>query len=137
MVSNLFRGKPSPALETIRPYIRPMVNNLRLCDKSNEFDSGIADVRSDTCWALVYLTNDADTDRIEALRETGVIPLLVSIVKRFPDNKSLLVPTIRCIGNMVSSVNAEPTDDVLTAGLLDHAFTLLGHKSVSSNFSFH
>jgi hypothetical protein len=126
-VSNLCRGKPVPDLDIVKVFIRPLVDIL---DNANEDPtvSENSDIRTDTAWALSYLS-DGEADRIQAVVTSGALPTLMKMVKDFPTNRTFMIPTIRCLGNFVTG-NDTQTDAVLRAGFLDHAIDLLDHQSV-------
>jgi hypothetical protein len=126
-VSNLCRGKPVPALDVVKVFIPPLVNILNI---ANEDPSACetSDIRTDTAWALSYVS-DGDVDRIEAVVSSGAVVPLMQMVKDFPTNRTFMIPTIRCLGNFVTG-NDSQTDAVLQAGFLHYAMDLLDHQSV-------
>jgi hypothetical protein len=116
-----------PDIGIVGVFIEPMVNLLRYTCDNDPSSSESNDVRTDIAWGLSYLS-DGDEDRIQMVMSSGVVPLCMRIIEECPDNKSLLVPTVRCIGNFVTGSDTQ-TDAVLQAGFLRHAQTLLDHPS--------
>jgi hypothetical protein len=126
-VSNLCRGKPVPDLEIVKVFIRPLVNILDIANEDSSV-SEASDIRTDTAWALSYLS-DGDADRIQAVETSGALATLMTMVRENPTNRTFMIPTIRCLGNFVTG-NDTQTDAVLRAGFLDQAMDLLDHQSV-------
>jgi importin subunit alpha-1 len=125
-VSNLCRGKPVPELDVVKVFIDPLVHIL---DIANEDPSACetSDIRTDTVWALSYLS-DGDEDRIQAVVNSGAVPTLIKMVKNNSTDRTFMIPTIRCLGNFVTGTDTQ-TDAVLRAGFLDYAMDLLDHQS--------
>jgi hypothetical protein len=126
-VSNLCRGKPVPNLDLVKVFIRPLVNILNIANEDS-IASETSEIRADAVWALSYLS-DGDVDRIQAVVSSGAVPTLMQMVKDFTDNRTFMVPTVRCLGNFVTG-NDSQTDAVIQAGFLDYATDLLDHQSV-------
>jgi importin subunit alpha-1 len=127
-VSNLCRGKPAPPLDIVKVFIAPLVNILDVTT-NDAAASESADIRTDTAWALSYQC-DGDEARIQAVVVSGVIPTLIKIVKDYPTNRSFMIPTVRCLGNIVTG-NAKQTEAVLNAGILDLAMDLIEHPATA------
>jgi hypothetical protein len=126
--SNLCRGKPAPPMELMQPFIKPLTNLLAQTlsnpDLKNSFE-----LQTDIVWCLSYIS-DGDDERIQAVMETGVLPLLMQLVDQFPDNRALMTPTVRCIGNFATG-NDIQTDAVLDGGFLRNVGVLLETRAVS------
>ena len=105
-VSNLCRGKPSPAEELIKPAIEPLAQLL----KRNVSQ----DVTVDAVWALSYLA-DGDDDRIQMVMETGVAPSLIELLKQ--KHQPFLTPAVRTLGNFVTGTDTQ-TQAVVDAGVV-------------------
>lgn len=95
-LSNMCRGKPQPAIETLSSAL-PVLLGL-LSSQDNE-------VLVDTCWALSYLS-DGDTDRIQLVMSAGVVGPLVNLLQHGDSN--VVTPALRTLGNFVTG------DDVQT-----------------------
>jgi len=128
-ISNLVRGKPAPTFEAVRGFIGPLVDILRNCGDPTLQGNDTMELRTDTVWAISYLA-DGNDDRIQAVIDSGVIPLLLDILQSFHQSRELLIPTVRALGNIVSG-NDKQTQAVIDAGLLSHMSALLQIPSVS------
>jgi len=109
---------------------------LAMCDKTNMDPL----VRVDLVWALSYITDgccggneNGGTANFALTR--GAIPHLVKLIKDFPDERGLMIATLRTMGNFVAGTN-EQADVVLEAGFLEHALMFLDHPSVSFTILF-
>lgn len=105
-VSNLCRGKPSPATELIKPAIEPLASLL----KRNVSQ----DVTVDAVWALSYLA-DGDDDRIQMVMETNVAPTLIGMLKL--KYQPFLTPAVRTLGNFVTGTD-DQTQAIVDAGVI-------------------
>jgi len=83
----------------------------------------LCNVAADTCWALSYLS-DGSNDKIQAILDTGIIPLLVELLKS--PQTGVLTPALRTVGNIVTGDDAQ-TDAVISAGALPYLGALLRH----------
>jgi hypothetical protein len=126
-VSNLCRGKPIPELDIVKDFIDPLVHILDIANE-NPSACDTSDFRIDAVWALSYLS-DGDEDRVQAVVSSGAVPTLMKMVRNNPTDRTFMIPTIRCLGNVVNG-NDMQTDAVLRAGFLDYAMNLLDHQSV-------
>jgi hypothetical protein len=89
-LSNLCRGKPAPAFETVRPAL-PLLARLL-------FSTDMETV-TDACWALSYLS-DGPNERIQAVLNAGVAPRLVELLGS--STSSVQTPALRTVGNIVT-----------------------------------
>ncbi|CAN8248073.1 unnamed protein product [Cochlearia groenlandica] len=101
-LSNFCRGKPQPSFEQTKPAL-PILE--RLLQSTDE------EVLTDACWALSYLSDNAN-DKVEAVIAAGVVPRLVELLAH--SSPSVLIPALRTIGNIVTG------DDLQTQTVLDH-----------------
>merc|ERR1712032_143135 len=76
----------------------------------------------DACWALSYVSDGAD-DRIQSVVDVGVMPTLVSLLRRAG---SSVTPALRSAGNIVSG-NERQTQAAIDAGIIPALGTLLDH----------
>ena len=83
-LSNLMRGKPQPALNYVSQGVPTLAKLLMIQDE---------EVLMDTCWALSYVTDGGD-DRIDLACQTGVVPLLMTILRERTENKTR-TPSLR------------------------------------------
>ena len=106
-LSNLMRGKPQPSLGHVQAAIPTLAKLLMLGD---------AEVLMDTCWALSYVTDGGD-DRIDFACQSGVVPLLMNVMREHTDNKTR-TPALRTLCNILTG-SAEATQAVIDAGILE------------------
>jgi len=112
-LSNFCRGKPQPELSKIKAAL-PIL--AKLITHSNQ------EVVGDACWALSYVSDGAD-DRIQSVVDVGVMPTLVSLLRRAG---SSVTPALRSAGNIVSG-NERQTQAAIDAGIIPALGTLLDH----------
>jgi hypothetical protein len=106
-LSNLMRGKPQPSVAHVTQAMPTLAKLLMLGDE---------EVLMDTCWALSYVTDGGD-DRIDLGVQTGIVPLLMDIMKERTDNKTR-TPALRTLCNILTG-SAEATQAVIDAGILE------------------
>lgn len=101
-LSNLCRGKnPHVNFDYVRPHLDVLANIIATSTDISAI--------SDACWALSYLT-DSDAAQIQEIIDTGVVSHLIRLLSH--PNESILTPTIRCIGNILTG-NEEQTQLVI------------------------
>jgi len=116
-ISNLTRGRPEPDLCLVRDAI-PVL--CRIIMKEHD-----ADVLTDATWSLSYLSR-MDDAVIGTIVETGIIP---SLIKHL-DNPflSVLIPSIRTIGNICSGNEAETNAVLFNSDFLPNLLQLMNHE---------
>ncbi|KAF9928068.1 hypothetical protein FBU30_002668 [Linnemannia zychae] len=93
-LSNLARGEGAQQEALLKAgLLKPLLHHLRV-------DTEPA-VISEAAWVVVYLTSGPDNVSVELL-EHRLIPLLVTPLKDFLDQKALAIPLIRALGNIAS-----------------------------------
>lgn len=116
LMSNLCRNKnPSPPVEHVK-LLLPVLSKLLLSNDDR--------VLIDSCWALVYVTDD-DNNMIQEVVETDAVARLVDLLET--DNTSIIMPALRSIGNIVTGTD-EQTDIVIRTGALPKLGMLLRHS---------
>lgn len=90
----------------------------------------LGDARSDALWALSYIS-DGNDERICAVVGSGVLEEIQFILGDCQADRSLLLPLVRILGNLVTG-SPEFTEKVLRAGLLEYCYGFLHHPSVRS-----
>lgn len=102
-LSNLARGKPSPAFDTVRPILKFIHAFIHHSDH---------EVLTDIAWCLSYLT-DQHTDEpvAEVTSATGCVPRLVELLSS--TNPSVITPALRSVGNIATC------GDLLTGMLIN------------------
>ena len=114
-LSNFCRGKPQPNLSYVSPAVPTLVQIL----KSTDTDS---DAKTDALWALSYIS-DGDDDRIQTVVNSGILPVLISMLDQEPN---IVTPALRVVGNIVSG-NDDQTQAVLDAKLMSKMESLLNN----------
>lgn len=102
--SNLCRGKPLPALESVAIALPVLANFLNHEDEQLVVDAA---------WGISYISDGPD--RVQATLEAGVLPRIVQLLSA-PSN-SLKTPAIRAIGNIAAGSD-EQTQMIINAGAL-------------------
>lgn len=111
-LSNFCRGKPPAPFEQTKPALRVLQHLIHSAD---------ADILTDTCWALSYLSDGAN-DKIQALIEAGVCPRLVQLLLH--QSSTVLIPALRTVGNIVTGDDCQ-TQFVMDNGVLPNLLQLL------------
>ncbi|XP_052894160.1 importin subunit alpha [Anopheles moucheti] len=115
LMSNLCRNKnPAPPFNRIEPMI-PVLSAL--------LDHEDAQVLSDACWALSYVTDD-DVVKLDSVVASGAVPKLVRLLGT--NNPAIITPALRSVGNIVTG-NDTQTDAVIAANALTLLTNLLRH----------
>eukprot|EP00927_Polykrikos_kofoidii_P059969 TRINITY_DN55050_c0_g1_i1.p1 TRINITY_DN55050_c0_g1~~TRINITY_DN55050_c0_g1_i1.p1 ORF type:complete len:530 (+),score=106.11 TRINITY_DN55050_c0_g1_i1:77-1666(+) len=113
-LSNLCRGKPPPPLEWVSPAL-PTLSGL--------IQSNDAEILTDACWALSYLS-DGPNDRISAVIQANVCRRLVDLLSH--PSSLVQTPALRVIGNIVTGDDVQ-TQVILQSGALPPLSKLLHH----------
>lgn len=119
-LSSLHRGRPRPPLQAVKSAL-PHV--ARLLSSSDD-----ADVLANACWTLSCISDDAYTERIQAVVEAGVVPRLVQLLAH--GDQSVVIPAVRTVGNLVTGDDVQ-TQVVVDAGVLPALGNLLAHRERS------
>uniref|UniRef100_A0A7S1C5A7 Importin subunit alpha n=1 Tax=Bicosoecida sp. CB-2014 TaxID=1486930 RepID=A0A7S1C5A7_9STRA len=114
-LSNFCRGKPQPSIEAAQEMLPVLVHLLNSTD---------AEVLTDTCWALSYLS-DGDDERIQQVIDFRAVPRLVMLMSH--ESTAVVNPALRAVGNIVTG-NDEQTQAVIECGAL-HSFVPLMQSS--------
>jgi importin subunit alpha-2 len=78
--------------------------------------------------------SDGPNEQIESVMRSGAIPKLIDFLE--DKSSTLLVPTIRCLGNFVTGSDQQ-TQAVLDAGILNHLSQLLDSSRVRLAYFIH
>jgi importin subunit alpha-1 len=108
-LSNLCRGKPQPSFDVVQSALGVLGSLIRGDD---------AEVLSDACWALSYLSDG----KVDAVLDAGVLPRVIQLLDHKENN--VQTPALRCIGNFVTG-DEQQTQRVVDANALVHLAMLL------------
>ncbi|XP_027349499.1 importin subunit alpha-4-like [Abrus precatorius] len=100
-LSNFCRGKPYVDFEQVKlafPVLKQLIHSTD------------EEILTEVCWTLCYLSEDID-GKVQAVLDAGVCPRLVELLQH--QSESILLPTIRSLGNIVYG------DDAQTQVLID------------------
>merc|ERR1719160_1478956 len=114
-LSNLCRGKPPPPLEWVTPALTALAPLVY---------SGDAEVLTDACWALSYLS-DGPNERIAAVIQAGVCRRIVELLMH--TSPLVQTPALRAVGNIATG-DDQQTQVILHAGCLPPLLQLLSHS---------
>lgn len=114
-LSNFCRGKPQPDFTQVQPAL-PILSQL--------IYSTDADVLTDACWALSYLS-DGPTHNIQAVIESGVARRLVELLSH--ESASVQTPALRTLGNIVTGDDPQ-TQTIINCQALPPLLGLLTHQ---------
>ncbi|XP_068144032.1 importin subunit alpha-like [Drosophila tropicalis] len=120
LIANLCRYKDPPASFDELKRLLPVMSDLLLSSDTK--------ILCDVCWALFYVSDDDDVNKIQAVVDTGAVPRLVTLLDR--DETNVIVPALRCVGNIASGTDLQ-TDVVINSGGLSRLRQLLEHPKSS------
>lgn len=126
--SNVFAVMPTVPIAIAQQFIPKLVELVKNC----EIYKLTAADRHDTLWALLRTTEGSE-DHLQCGVDHGMVPILMNVVRDFltcPDDKKVLVPALRTLGNVAASTDNRLNDLVLQAGILDVAMMLMDNPSV-------
>ena len=119
-MSNFCRGKPLPPLAKIQPALETLVQIAQCKD---------AEVVSDACWALSYIS-DGSNERIQAIVDSGAVTVLTRLLQyhaaQATSKASIVTPTLRALGNIVTGSDSQ-TQAVLDSGAIPAFCSVLNH----------
>ena len=104
-ISNLCRGKPAPPFDRVSPAIPVLAELIRSTD---------ANIVTDACWALSYLS-DGEEQKISELLRHGICETVVSLLNH--QAASVQTPALRVIGNIVTGDDFQ-TETAIRCGAL-------------------
>ncbi|XP_010045351.1 importin subunit alpha-4 isoform X2 [Eucalyptus grandis] len=99
-LSNLYRWKPLPPFEQVKPALPALRRLIKSEDEA---------VLIDTCWALSFIC-DGSNHNIQSVLDAGFCPRLVELLVHPSPN--VQVPTLKTVGNIVSG-NEDQTQFVI------------------------
>ncbi len=114
-LSNLCRGKPSPAAAHAQAVVPALAYLVTHTDK---------DVLTDALWGLSYLTDGEAL--MQTVMDAGVVPRCVELMGHA--ELTVVTPAMRIIGNFISG-NDRQTQAALDAGALAAITPLLSHAN--------
>eukprot|EP01119_Soliformovum_irregulare_P001440 TRINITY_DN1113_c3_g1_i1.p1 TRINITY_DN1113_c3_g1~~TRINITY_DN1113_c3_g1_i1.p1 ORF type:complete len:501 (-),score=131.67 TRINITY_DN1113_c3_g1_i1:109-1413(-) len=111
-LSNMCRGKPQPQFEAVSICLPTLARLIYHED---------ADVLTDACWALSYLS-DGTNDKIQAVIESGVCRRLVDLLMH--SSTPVQIAALRTIGNLVTGDDLQ-TQCLINAAVLPSLLSML------------
>ena len=108
-LSNFCRGKPQPNFELVSPALPVLAHIIN--------HSEDAEVLTDACWALSYLSDDTgpSNTKIQAVIQAGVTRKLVSLLMH--NSPNVKTPALRTVGNIVTG-DDQQTQEILRVSAL-------------------
>ena len=108
-LSNFCRGKPQPAFELVSPALHVLAHIIN--------NSEDAEVLTDACWALSYLSDDTgpSNTKIQAVIQAGVTRKLVQLLMH--NSANVKTPALRTVGNIVTG-DDQQTQEILRMSAL-------------------
>lgn len=115
-LSNLFRGKPPPVMDVIRPSF-PWLSPLLSSDDSETLES--------TCWALAFISDSYDDEHdVQALFDVDLASRLIHLLR--DSSASIQTPALRALGNVISG-NDSQTQSIIDLNIVPVLRSLLDH----------
>jgi len=130
LLSNLMRGRPSPAIDYIKPVVQALATLLETMEDIQ--------ILCDGCWGLSYvldnetITKDSNTPtnaqldkekmKMQLVYESGALKKLIELLNH--KNHNVIHPSLRAIGNIVTGPEQQ-TQQVINLGVLDKLLKLL------------
>lgn len=112
-ISNICRGKPSPAIDDLKVAFPFLLKQLTIDD---------IEVQVDACFAISYLS-EGDNERITEVVQAGFLPPIVNILEN-TESATLRTAALRVIGNVLTG-DEHPTQIVIDLGILPILYRLL------------
>ena len=108
-LSNFCRGKPQPRFELVQPALPVLAHIIN--------HSEDAEVLTDACWALSYLSDDTgpSNTKIQAVIQAGVTRKLVQLLMH--NSPNVKTPALRTVGNIVTG-DDQQTQEILRMSAL-------------------
>lgn len=108
-LSNLARGKPRPAFDSVLRLL-PFIKRIYECEPND------TDILIDLMWCLSYLTDQDDESTVDIiLSETGLLPTVVKLLSH--SMPTVANPALRTLGN-IASCGDNLTDEIILMGTL-------------------
>jgi len=124
-VSNFLRGKPKPPSELVIPFLASLNMALKNCHTVGASPKD----RSDAVWALSYITEYDVPQVFDLAIKCRIIETLFSFFDLYMNEKELMIPTVRAVGNFASGKD-EVAEALIEKGFLKYAAPLIRHPSV-------
>ena len=108
-LSNFCRGKPQPNFDLVSPALPVLAHIIN--------NSEDAEVLTDACWALSYLSDDTgpSNTKIQAVIQAGVTRKLVQLLMH--NSPNVKTPALRTVGNIVTG-DDQQTQEILRMSAL-------------------
>jgi len=111
-LSNFCRGKPPPPFEIVSTSLPVLASLLWSPD---------AEVLTDACWALSYLSDGTD-EQVQAVLDAGICSRMVELLSH--SSYAVQTPALRTVGNIATGSDGQ-TQQLIDAGALSSLSTLI------------
>jgi len=116
-LSNLCRGKPPPPFHLVAPSLTVLETLVSHTDD---------EIATDSVWAISHLSSNTSPEVIQCIVDCpGLLKHMVSMMNH--PVQGMMVPALRVVGNICSSIDAANTKLIIELGVLPIIKTLFSH----------
>lgn len=113
LMSNLCRFENPPPFDKVKQMLPAFSKMLHQSDRN---------ILSHVCWSFSYIADSTNEDSIQAVIDTGCVPVLVSLL--VCDDSSVVMAALNAVGNIVTG-DDQQTNTVVAANVLPILMQLL------------